>query len=185
MFTLVIPYIITAAGYSVITYLLGVGDRHLDNLLLSESGHLIHVDFGYILGRDPKVFPPPMKLNKEMVEGMGGTSSVEYQRFREHCYNAFLALRRYYETENLGELCGDNTDMQVHGFIWELSFGRGGERGTLFIMRPQRVGGGGPSKAHLQTRIFTIYTPNEIVDIWEQLRATSVYNFLINTFFSN
>lgn len=91
-----------AAGYSVITYLLGVGDRHLDNLLLSESGHLIHVDFGYILGRDPKVFPPPMKLNKEMVEGMGGTSSVEYQRFREHCYNAFLALRRYY-SNLLGE----------------------------------------------------------------------------------
>ena len=94
MFTLVILITLHAAGYSVITYLLGVGDRHLDNLLLSESGHLIHVDFGYILGRDPKVFPPPMKLNKEMVEGMGGTSSVEYQRFREHCYNAFLALRR-------------------------------------------------------------------------------------------
>ena len=55
------------AGYCVITYLLGVGDRHLDNLLLSELGHLIHVDFGYILGRDPKPFPPPMKLNKEMV----------------------------------------------------------------------------------------------------------------------
>ena len=82
------------AGYCVITYLLGVGDRHLDNLLLSESGHLIHVDFGYILGRDPKVFPPPMKLNKEMVEAMGGTGSVEYQKFREHCFSAFLTLRR-------------------------------------------------------------------------------------------
>ncbi len=82
------------AGYCVITYLLGVGDRHLDNLLLSNAGHLIHVDFGYILGRDPKVFPPPMKLNKEMVEAMGGPSSVEYQRFREHCYSAFLTLRR-------------------------------------------------------------------------------------------
>ena len=78
----------------MITYLLGVGDRHLDNLLLSESGHLIHVDFGYILGRDPKLFPPPMKLNKEMVEAMGGTTSPEYQKFREHCYNAFLILRR-------------------------------------------------------------------------------------------
>lgn len=74
--------------------MLGVGDRHLDNLLLSECGHLIHVDFGYILGRDPKVFPPPMKLNKEMVEAMGGTSSLEYQKFRKHCYNAFLTLRR-------------------------------------------------------------------------------------------
>jgi len=87
-------YVKSCAGYCVITYLLGVGDRHLDNLLLSEAGHLIHVDFGYILGRDPKPFPPPMKLNKEMVEAMGGTASLEYQKFREHCYNAFLTLRR-------------------------------------------------------------------------------------------
>lgn len=46
--------------------------RHLDNLLLREDGRLFHVDFGFILGRDPKPFPPPMKLCKEMVEAMGG-----------------------------------------------------------------------------------------------------------------
>ncbi len=60
-------YVKSCAGYCVITYLLGVGDRHLDNLLLTELGHLIHIDFGYILGRDPKIFPPPMRLSKEMV----------------------------------------------------------------------------------------------------------------------
>ena len=31
------------------------------------AGNLFHIDFGYILGRDPKPFPPPMKLSKEMV----------------------------------------------------------------------------------------------------------------------
>lgn len=46
--------------------------RHLDNLLLTDDGRLFHVDFGFILGRDPKPFPPPMKLCKEMVEAMGG-----------------------------------------------------------------------------------------------------------------
>lgn len=46
--------------------------RHLDNLLLRDDGRLFHVDFGFILGRDPKPFPPPMKLCKEMVEAMGG-----------------------------------------------------------------------------------------------------------------
>jgi phosphatidylinositol 3-kinase len=87
-------YIKSCAGYCVITYILGIGDRHLDNLLLRQSGHLFHIDFGYILGRDPKPLPPPMKLCKEMVEAMGGNQSAEYKRFREYCFNAYLILRR-------------------------------------------------------------------------------------------
>ncbi|XP_046659844.1 phosphatidylinositol 3-kinase catalytic subunit type 3-like [Homalodisca vitripennis] len=87
-------YIRSCAGYCVITYILGVGDRHLDNLLLTTSGKLFHIDFGYILGRDPKPLPPPMKLSKEMVEAMGGTDSEHYHEFRKLCYTAFLHLRR-------------------------------------------------------------------------------------------
>ncbi|XP_061379405.1 phosphatidylinositol 3-kinase catalytic subunit type 3 isoform X2 [Danaus plexippus] len=88
-------YIRSCAGYCVITYLLGVGDRHLDNLLLTRSGALFHIDFGYILGRDPKPLPPPMKLSKEMVEAMGGVHSDHYHTFRKLCYTAFLHLRRH------------------------------------------------------------------------------------------
>ncbi|XP_026317368.1 phosphatidylinositol 3-kinase catalytic subunit type 3 [Hyposmocoma kahamanoa] len=88
-------YIRSCAGYCVITYLLGVGDRHLDNLLLTKAGALFHIDFGYILGRDPKPLPPPMKLSKEMVEAMGGIHSEYYHEFRKQCYTAFLHLRRH------------------------------------------------------------------------------------------
>lgn len=88
-------YIKSCAGYCVITYLLGVGDRHLDNLLLTTAGNLFHIDFGYILGRDPKPMPPPMKLSKEMVEAMGGISSEYHHEFRKQCYTAFLHLRRH------------------------------------------------------------------------------------------
>jgi phosphatidylinositol 3-kinase len=88
-------YIKSVAGYCVITYLLGVGDRHLDNLLLTKNGNLFHIDFGYILGRDPKPMPPPMKLSKEMVDAMGGMSSENYDEFRKQCYTAFLHLRRH------------------------------------------------------------------------------------------
>ncbi|XP_045775487.1 phosphatidylinositol 3-kinase catalytic subunit type 3 [Maniola jurtina] len=88
-------YIRSCAGYCVITYLLGVGDRHLDNLLLTKAGALFHIDFGYILGRDPKPLPPPMKLSKEMVEAMGGVHSEHYHEFRKLCYTAFLHLRRH------------------------------------------------------------------------------------------
>lgn len=60
------------------------------------SGKLFHVDFGYILGRDPKVLPPPMRLGREMVDAMGGTNSEHFHDFKKHCYTSFLALRRYF-----------------------------------------------------------------------------------------
>ncbi|GJN09689.1 hypothetical protein PR202_ga27717 [Eleusine coracana subsp. coracana] len=82
-------FIKSCAGYSVITYILGVGDRHLDNLLLTDDGRLFHVDFAFILGRDPKPFPPPMKLCKEMVEAMGGA-----ERFKSYCCEAYNILRK-------------------------------------------------------------------------------------------
>lgn len=88
-------YVRSCAGYCVITYLLGVGDRHLDNLLLTKTGRLFHIDFGYILGRDPKPMPPPMKLTREMVEAMGGTSSDLYRDFLNLSHTAFLHLRRH------------------------------------------------------------------------------------------
>jgi phosphatidylinositol 3-kinase len=53
------------------------------------------VDFGYILGRDPKPFPPPVKLCKEMVQAMGGAQSPHYQRFNRLCYTAFTILRKH------------------------------------------------------------------------------------------
>lgn len=37
----------------------------------NQKGNLFHIDFGFILGRDPKPFPPPFKLCQEMVQGMG------------------------------------------------------------------------------------------------------------------
>lgn len=87
-------YIKSCAGYSVITYLLGVGDRHLDNLLISPSGAFFHVDFGYILGRDPKPYAPQMKIAPQMIEGMGGPEHPNYLAFKEYCFTAWSTLRK-------------------------------------------------------------------------------------------
>ncbi|SCM23719.1 phosphatidylinositol 3-kinase, putative [Plasmodium berghei] len=90
-------FISSCAGYSVITYILGIGDRHLDNLMVSNDGRFFHIDFGYIFGEDPKPFSPPMKLCKEMIEAMGGAQSVGYEQFLKKCCLAYKYLR-YHST---------------------------------------------------------------------------------------
>ncbi|CAN0507958.1 unnamed protein product, partial [Phaeothamnion confervicola] len=76
------------------TFLLGIGDRHLDNLMLLPAGNPFHIDFGYIFGRDPKPMAPPFRLTREMVEAMGGVGSPHYAQFRTYCCQAYNWLRK-------------------------------------------------------------------------------------------
>ncbi|OWB58959.1 hypothetical protein B5S28_g5066 [[Candida] boidinii] len=87
-------YVRSCAGYCVITYILGVGDRHLENLLMTTDGYFFHADFGYILGEDPKPFPPLMKLPIQIIEGMGGLNDENYNKFCNYCFIAYITLRR-------------------------------------------------------------------------------------------
>ena len=73
------------------TYLLGVGDRHQDNLLLRDTGQLFHIDFGFILGRDPKPLAQPMRLSRDMIEMLDPERFLDFLR---HCFTAFHILRR-------------------------------------------------------------------------------------------
>ncbi|VUZ57520.1 unnamed protein product [Hymenolepis diminuta] len=86
-------YMRSCAGYCVITYLLGVGDRHLENILLTEEGKLFHIDFSFIFGNDPKMMAPNVRLTKDMIETMGGTKTELFKNFLNSGYTAFLNLR--------------------------------------------------------------------------------------------
>jgi hypothetical protein len=43
----------TAALSAVLSFVAGLGDRHNENFMVTGSGRLLHVDYGYALGREP------------------------------------------------------------------------------------------------------------------------------------
>ena len=87
-------FINSTAVYCVITYLFGIGDRHLDNIMVSTNGKLFHIDYGYILGADPLVINPGIRITPEIIDAIGGLSSKNYQVFTDLCSQIYNCLRR-------------------------------------------------------------------------------------------
>lgn len=94
------------AAYSIICYLLQIKDRHNGNIMIDNEGHVVHIDFGFMLSNSPGSVgfeAAPFKLTYEYVELMGGADSETYKKFVELCKAAFKALRKY--AEHIVSLC--------------------------------------------------------------------------------
>ncbi|KAM6924701.1 phosphatidylinositol 4,5-bisphosphate 3-kinase catalytic subunit gamma isoform [Xenentodon cancila] len=96
-------FVKSCAGYCVATYVLGIGDRHNDNIMITDQGNLFHIDFGHILGNRKQFLGVnrervPFVLTPDFLYVMGrvkGRNSLYFQRFRETCTQAYLLLRSH------------------------------------------------------------------------------------------
>jgi len=90
-------FVKTMAAYSVVCYLLQIKDRHNGNILVDACGHIIHIDFGYLLSKSIAFEKAPFKLTTEFVDVMGGYKSPCYKEYCRLCVRSFLAVRKHYK----------------------------------------------------------------------------------------
>lgn len=95
-------FVESLAGYSVLTYLLQVKDRHNGNILMHEDGHLIHIDFNFMLSTSPggiNFESAPFKLTKEYLELMDsdieGKNSDAFDAYKALVIHGFTAVRKH------------------------------------------------------------------------------------------
>ncbi|CAL1535815.1 unnamed protein product [Lymnaea stagnalis] len=92
-------FVQSCAGYCLVCYLLQLKDRHNGNILLDSEGHIIHIDFGFILSNSPGknlgFENSPFKLTHEFVEVMGGLGSDMFEYFKILMLQGFVASRKH------------------------------------------------------------------------------------------
>lgn len=125
------------AAYSLICYILQIKDRHNGNIMIDNEGHLVHIDFGFMLSNSPGSVgfeAAPFKLTYEYIEVLGGIESECFKKFVRLLKDGFKALRKY--SDQVVSMCevmqkysmqpgfnaGENTSVQLkQRFHLELS----------------------------------------------------------------
>ncbi len=80
---------------SAIAYIIGIGDRHLDNIMINNCGQIFHIDYGYIMENPITLFNmPEIKVTSDIIDFLGGINSIYYQDFKKlivQIYNLYRA----------------------------------------------------------------------------------------------
>eukprot|EP00911_Craspedida_sp_UC1_P001890 UC1_evm1s1451 len=92
-------FVESLAAYSLFCYFVQVKDRHNGNILITNEGHILHIDFGFIISNSPGknmgFESAPFKLTLEFIEVMGGMQSDMFKYFKILILQGFIAARKH------------------------------------------------------------------------------------------
>ena len=80
---------------SACSYIIGLGDRHLDNIMINKKGQIFHIDYAYIMENPlTSLFElPQIKVTNDIIDFLGGMNSVYYAEFKSLVVKIYNILR--------------------------------------------------------------------------------------------
>jgi hypothetical protein len=94
-------FVESLSGGALISYILSLRDRHNGNLLIDNKGHIINIDFGFMLGSSPgniNMESVPFKFTEEYMELIGGVKSDMFIYFKILFVRGLGVLRKFVDT---------------------------------------------------------------------------------------
>jgi phosphatidylinositol-4,5-bisphosphate 3-kinase len=92
-------FLMSNVAYCLATFVLGIGDRHNDNIMMKKNGELFHIDFGHFLGHFKykmgiKRERAPFVFTRQFQYVLGGDDSELFKKFKEKLQLGYYILRK-------------------------------------------------------------------------------------------
>lgn len=134
------------AGFCLLSYYLDIKDRHNGNIMIDNKGHIMHIDFGFLLGTSPKNVGferAQFKLVKSYVDILDGKDGKMFKYYKELMVKGLIESKKYFEiistiikimsNSNLSCLNGQNIDDVINGFHKKFLFGYSKEQIEKYV----------------------------------------------------
>jgi len=85
--------IASASASYIASFVLGIRDRHSDNILVRQDGLLFHIDFGFIMGKKLTLDTARFAITADFEVVMGKRKNMP--KFVDSCVQCYRVIRKY------------------------------------------------------------------------------------------